>query len=130
MSGIKYTAEQIEELLKNKYVEKCSAKSITFSKECKQEAVKLWDQWDSSKEVFLKMWFPDYVSNSRTPIRSINRWRKNNEKWMVESKRWRKKNMNPDFDPSKMTKDEYIEYLEAKLAIVEELKKIDRWEYP
>jgi hypothetical protein len=29
-----------------------------------------------------------------------------------------------------MTKDEYIEYLEMKLAIVEELKKIDSWNYP
>jgi hypothetical protein len=29
-----------------------------------------------------------------------------------------------------MTKDEYIEYLEAKLALVEELKKLDKWNYP
>ena len=29
-----------------------------------------------------------------------------------------------------MTKDEYIEYLETKLAIVEELKKIDKYDYP
>ena len=130
MAGIKYTKNQILELEANKYVEKCSSKSITFTKECKIKAVELWEKWNFSKEVFSQLWFPYYISDSKTPIRCINRWRKNNEKWNIESKRWRKKNMNPNFDISKMTKEEYIEYLEMKLAIAEEIKKIDSWNYP
>lgn len=35
MSKKTYTDEQRNELLKNKYIEKCTEKYITFTKECK-----------------------------------------------------------------------------------------------
>jgi len=39
---MKYNKNQIEEIKNNKYVLKCSDNSITFTKECKLQSVKLW----------------------------------------------------------------------------------------
>lgn len=127
MAEIKYNTEQIKELLNNKYVKNCTPKNITFTKECKIEVLKQWKEWIFYRDIFRNIWFPEYIVNSKIPERSYNRWKRNDKKWVIENKKWRKKT---EYDPSKMTKDEYIEYLEMKLAIVEELKKIDSWNYP
>jgi len=42
---MKYNKNQIEEILNNNYILKCSENSLTFTKECKIESVKLWNQW-------------------------------------------------------------------------------------
>lgn len=129
MTEAKYTKEQIKELNLNKNVSNCTNKHIIFTKEFKIKAVKLAKKYISTKEIFKKYWFPEYVINSDTPKNSLNRWKRNiNIKWTIEVNKWRKKKERLDI--LKMTKDEYIEYLEAKLAIVEELKKIDFWGYP
>lgn len=129
MVKIKYTAKQIRELENNKYVKSCSNKNITFTKECKIRALELEESWIFRKEIFKWLWFPDYVVNTFLPTKSINRWKNNvNKKWIIEEKKWRQ--VREYTDISKMTKDEYIEYLEAKLCIIEELKKIDKWDYP
>jgi len=44
MAEIKYTNEQIAELLKNKYVKNCTNKNITFTKEFKLESIKQSDK--------------------------------------------------------------------------------------
>lgn len=129
MAEIKYRKEQIIELLRNKYVKSCTNKNISFTKEFKIELIKQSDNWMFYKDIFKNFWFPEYIINSEIPRNSLNRWKRNiNKKWIIEENKWRKK--KEMLDISKMNKDEYIEYLEAKLAIVEELKKIDLWNYP
>ena len=129
MAKVKYTEEQIKELENNKYVKRCTNKNITFTKEFKLELIKQTKNWIFYKDIFKNFWFPEYVINSEIPRNSLNRWKRNiSRKWLIEENKWRKK--KEIIDVLKMTKDEYIEYLEAKLAIIEELKKIDRWEYP
>ena len=129
MAEIKYNDKQIKELLKNKYVKNCTNKNITFTKEFKLELIKQSNKWFFYKDIFKKFWFPKYIINSEIPRNSLNRWNKNiNIKWVIEENKWRKK--KEYFDTSKMTKDEYIEYLEAKIALIEELNKVDFWKYP
>ena len=129
MALIKYTENQIQELLQNKYVKSCSSKNITFTKECKLEALKLEETNWNRKEIFELLWFPEYVFNTRIPTKNIDRWKRNiKNKWIIEKRRWRK--IKEVFDVSKISKDEYIAYLEAKILLSEELKQIDNWGYP
>lgn len=125
----KYNQEQIKELKRNRYVKNCTCKHLIFTKSCKLKAIELSKQYTTPKEIFTQLWFPDYIVHSKTPSRSITRWKsviKNT--WWVEEKKWRRRAERIDI--SKMTKDEYIFYLEAKLAIAEELKKLTNWDYP
>lgn len=132
MSKQEYTKEQIKELQNNSCVKTCSSKYITFTDSFKLRALELDKKYIIPKKIFIDFWFPEYLVNSEIPSNSLKRWRRNIKKkwitWLVNTKKWRKK--KEKFDINKMTKDEYIEYLEMKLAIVEELKKIDLWNYP
>ncbi len=129
MAEIKYSNKQRSELLKNKYVRNCTNKNITFTKECKIEALKLEKQWIFRKDIFQELWFPEYVYNSKIPTKSIDRWKRNiNRKWIIEESKWRKK--KEKFDISKMSKDEELEYLRAENAYLKELKKLVEWNYP
>ncbi len=129
MAEIKYTAEQIKELKDNEYVKNCTNKHIVFKKEFKSKAIALANNYISSKEIFKECWFPKYVIFSDIPRNSLSRWKRNIKiKWVIEENKWRKK--KEYFDISKMTKDEELEYLRAKVAVLEELKKLTDWNYP
>ena len=129
MWEIKYNNEQIKELESNKYVKSCTNKNINFTKECKIKVLELNKKWIFTKEIFQSLWFPEYVINSKIPSKSLDRWKRNIKiKWLIEENKWRKK--KEKFDVSKMSKDEYIEYLETENAILKELKKLIDWEYP
>jgi len=128
MAEIKYTEEQVNELKKNKYVKSCTNKNVNFTLECKEKSVKLWNNWLSTKEIFEKLWFQEYITNSHIPASSLNRWRKNLDKWTVEYQKWRPKKEKIDF--TNMTLEQENEYLKTKLAYYEELKKLVDWEYP
>ena len=52
MSKRIFTREQIEGLLKNKNIKRCSERSITFSKEFKTAAVHLYEKGLTSTEIF------------------------------------------------------------------------------
>lgn len=127
MREIKYTKEQIKELLANKYVKSCTTKNITFTKECKLEALKMEKQLIFRKEIFKKLWFPEYIVHSDIPTKSIDRWKRNVKlKWLIEKNKWRPKKEKIDFE--NMTLEQENEYLRAKLAYYEEIKKyIDSW---
>ncbi len=126
MAGIKYNKEQIEELQKNKYVKKVTEKYITFTLECKIEFLKLSEKWVFYREIFKKLWFPEYIFKSQITERAYQRWKRNLKKWEIEKTKWKPKKEKIDFD--NMNKDQYIEYLEAKVAYYEEIKKyIDSW---
>lgn len=128
MWKVKYTELQRNELKANKYVKNCTEKHVVFKRCFKNKAVNLHKEM-IPKDIFRKFWFPDYIINSEIPKNSVARWEKNiNDKWVIEENKWRK--IKKYINISEMNKDEYIEYLEAKLALTEELKNIDLGEYP
>ena len=132
MSKIEYTEEQIKELLNNPYIKDCSSKYITFTDEFKIKALELDSNWVYHRKIFEDFWFPEYIFNSNIVPQSLWNWRyklKNKWlSWLIKTKKWRKK--KEKIDISKMTKEEYIEYLEAKTAYLEELHKTAYWYYP
>jgi hypothetical protein len=123
-----YTDTQIEELLKNKYVEKCSKKYITFSKDCKIEVLRLSKEQIFYRDIFKILWFPEYIVNWKVPERSYNRWRRNLTVWKIESVKWRKKKNKVDI--SKMTLEEQNEYLKTEVVFLSELHKQIYGHYP
>lgn len=132
MSKQTYTEAQIQELLSNKYVKKCTKSYITFTKECKYEVLKLSKNRYFYRDIFAKLWFPEYITYSQVPRNALKRWQKIvREKWfrqIEESKKWRK--IKEKIDISQMSKEEYINYLEAKVAYLEELDKVIPWKSP
>lgn len=131
MAKIKYSIEQTQELQENKYVKKCSNKNITFTKECKEKSVELWNKWLTTKEIFEELKFPKYIIKSEIPAKSLNRWRESIEKWRIESKRWRKKwHKIKTIKFEEFTDKEKIEYLQAENAYLKELHKQIYWHYP
>lgn len=132
MSKQEYSKTQIKELLNNANVKKCSSKYITFNDNFKLTALKLDKKGIIYRDIFEKYWFPEYIINSRIPEKSLKNWRyKAKHKWinsLQNTQKWRKKKEKVDI--SKMTKDEELEYLRTKVAILEELKKLLDWEYP
>jgi transposase len=76
MSKRIFTKEQINELLKNKNVARCSDKSITYHKDFKIEAVKQRDDGLSVREIFKKAGFNLDIIGRETPERRLGAWRK------------------------------------------------------
>ena len=133
MSHKEYTPEQIIELSQNPYVAKCSSKYISYTYECKEKILHLYEKeglW--SREAFLYLGFPTYIVYSTLPKNCVKTWKKIVwEQWLIwlkESKRWRKKKekslwwnwwswwVPPQFDE--------LEYLRAKVAYLEEENKV------
>ena len=132
MSKIIYTNSQIEELESNIYVEKCTTKQIRFTNEFKIELLKLSDKWIFYREIFKKLWFPEYVINSKVPWISFTRM-KNIFKnkwlvWLIWAKKWRP--VKEKVDISKMSLIEKNNYLETENSYLKEIHKIAYWYYP
>ena len=127
MQKVKYNQNQINELKTIKYVKNVTQKHIVFTTECKLKVIDFSKKWIFYREIFEKLWFPDYVINSEIPKESLKRWKRNiSKKGVIEEKKWRNKKEKIDFN--NMTKEQYIEYLEAKVAYLEEIKKyIESW---
>lgn len=133
MSHKTYSKQQVEELLSNEYVAWCSEKYITFTDEFKLLCIEQDNLWIYHREIFSLCSFPDYVVHSKVPEMCLKRWRamirKSWEQWLTWNKKWRSK--KEKIDTSKMSKDEYIEYLEAQVASMSEVQKfLKRWKYP
>lgn len=117
-----YNAQQIQELSSNIYVEKCSKRYITFTKECKLEFIKLHKQWEFYRDIFTRFGFPEYIVRSQLPERCSQRWRKLfTEQWVLwfSKKKWRSKKDKKDI--SKMSLEEQNEYLRAEVAYLRKL---------
>lgn len=100
MAEIKYSKEQIEELLNNKYVKDCTSKYISFTDEFKIKVLELDNKWIYHRKIFEDFWFPEYIFKSNVVNRSLWNWRhKLKNKWLyglVKNKKWRKKKENID----------------------------------
>ena len=121
MAEIKYNQDQINELKTIKYVKNVTNKNITFTTEFKYELIKLSKRWLFYKNIFKKLWFPEYIINSKIPERSYHRWNNKSKKWLLEDKKWRSKKENIDF--GNMTLEQENEYLKTKIAYYEEMMK-------
>lgn len=123
MSTKHYTPDQIEELLKNPYISKCSPKYITYTYACKEQALRLYETRKfSSREIWRSLGFPSYITESAIPKDSIKAWKKIvSEQWFIwlkESRRWRKKKEKPPWWEN-IPENETVEYLKAKIAYLE-----------
>lgn len=129
MSNKIYTDKQLEVLRKNKYIKKCSSKSISFTNELKQKAVELDSIWKYFRDIFIELWFPDFIVNSDVPEQSLKNWRRIFKKdwiiWLTEDKRWRKKKNRIDI--SKMSLEEELKFFKTKSAYLEEENRILKW---
>lgn len=133
-----FTQKQINELLKNKNVDKCSPKSITYNNKFKVDAVKkYYQQGYSPSMIFKEAGFDLSVVDSDKAKGCLGRWRKiyneQGEAKLSKSHKGgprRKKEFKTKYKNSK----EKIKYLETKLAYLEEenklLKKMKKFEKP
>lgn len=133
MSHKRYNKEQIQELEWNKYVQSCSEKYISFTDEFKLLCIEQDTLWEYHRDVFSLCGFPTYIIESKVPSMCLKRWkslvRSSWESWLVWNKKGRPK--TEKLDTSKMSKDEYIQYLEAQVASMSEVQKyMKRWKYP
>jgi transposase-like protein len=77
MNKIIFTKEQIEQLLKNENVTKCSETSISYSKPFKIKAVKLYnEQGLSPSEIFKQAGFDLNVIGKKKPKGRMECWNK------------------------------------------------------
>jgi len=75
MSKRRFNELQILEILGNPHVAKCSEKSISYSKEFKQLAVKKYQEGMSAREVFIEAGFNLPLIGEDVPDSRMGRWR-------------------------------------------------------
>lgn len=76
MSKRIFTKEQIKEFLKNKNIKKCSEKSITYNKDFKMTATKLYEHGLTPAEIFRQADFDLNVIGKDKPKDCLLRWNK------------------------------------------------------
>ena len=76
MSKRRFTSEQINSLLDNKYVAKCSDKSITYAKEFKLWAVKKYEEGMTGRSIFKEAGFDVELIGKNLPDDRLLSWRK------------------------------------------------------
>ena len=132
MAKIKYTQFQISELKQNKYVKDCTEKYITFTDEFKMKVLKWVEKWKYHRQIFYDCGFPDYVWATDLVPRIVGNWKYKMKtkwlEWIIWTQKWRKK--WEKIDITKMTREELIEYYEAKNAYLKELYKQAHGHYP
>jgi hypothetical protein len=94
--------------------------------------LQLGDKWLFHREIFDKLWFPEYITKSNVPWRTYTRY-KNIKKinwliWLIWTKKWRP--TKEKVDVSKMSSEEKIIYLETENAYLKELHKTAYGHYP
>lgn len=75
MSKKLFNQEQINMLLQNPNVEKCSEKSITYSKDFKVAAIQQWEAGTPPQEIFRQAGFNVSIIGLEKPGACLNRWR-------------------------------------------------------
>ena len=114
-----FNQEQINMLLQNPNVEKCSEKSITYSKDFKVTAIQQWEAGVSPQEIFRQAGFNVSVIGLDKPKQCLKRWRRTFREKGVNSLKTetRGKSKNGGRKKTKWENDkEKIKYLEAEVA--------------
>jgi len=124
MSKRIFTKNQIEDLLLNKNVERCSEKSITYSKEFKIRAIKQYNEEGlSSTMIFKQAGFDLNIIGKDTPDGLMYTWRKIlKEKGLKELSKETRGRGRIGKGPQniKGSDKEKMEFLELKIAYLEE----------
>lgn len=117
MSKRIFTKEQAEELVRNINVSKCSTRSITYSKNFKTKAVRLYAEGLTSREIFSQAGFDLNTVGRYQPKRCLERWnktwRRKGERGLVAETRGKSgRPKNPKF----LSDADKIKWLEAEIA--------------
>ena len=116
-----FNPEQIKELLNNKNVDRCSSKSITYSKQFKVWAVKkYYDDGYSPSMIFREAGFNLEVIGKSRPKICLKQWKKiynhkGKDGFSQENRGRSKRKPKMKFK----SKDEEIEYLKTKIAYID-----------
>lgn len=115
-----FTQEQITNLQRNTYVQSCSSKSLTFTKDFKEHVIHAYTQeFLSPQTIFKEAGFDLSVIGRETPKECIQRWKKIvKEKGVEELQEQRGKNARGR-NPKPKTDTERIQYLEAKVEYLQ-----------
>ncbi len=117
-----FNSKQIKELLSNKQVDKCSPKSITYSKKFKLWAVKkYYEDGDSPNMIFREADFNLNIIGKSRPKGCLRLWRKiyntKGEKELSKENRGSLSRRKPKMKFK--NKDEEIKYLKTKIAYID-----------
>lgn len=112
-----FNQKQIEELLNNKNVVKCSPKSITYNNKFKLEAIrKYYDKGYSPKIIFEEAGFNLSWIGKDKPKQCLKRWK---DKYRQGKGALIKENRGGPGRRSKHINKDSIEYLKTKIAYLE-----------
>lgn len=117
MSKRRFTSEQINGLLGNRNVSKCSDRAITYDKDFKVKAVKQYrDDGKSAKQIFKESGFDLDAVGETTPQNCLKTWRRifkiKGAAGLITETRGRSGRPRT----KELTDAKKIEYLEAKVA--------------
>jgi len=118
MSKRNLTKEQVEVLLGNDYVVRCSNKAITYNKEFKVLAIKQYNEEGlTSKEIFERAGFDLKVIGKDTPKGLLRDWNRKYRDKGIEGLLTETRGKGGGRPKSKgVTDKDKIEFLEAKVA--------------
>lgn len=134
-----FNQEQIKELLKNKYVNKCSSKSITYNKDFKLRAIrKYYQEGFSPSMIFKEAGFNLNTIGRKKAGDCLVRWRriynKQGKRGLTQEQRGGKESGGGRPKEKFKNDKEEIVYLKTKVAYLKEenhfLKKIRELEKP
>jgi len=115
-----FTENQIEQLLKNKNVLRCTKKSITYGKKFKIDAINLYQQGLTSNEVFRQLGFNLDIIGRDRPKKSINRWKNLIKTKGINGLLGYRRNHGGRPKTKNFSDKEKIKYLEARVAYLKE----------
>jgi len=118
MSKRIFTREQIEELLRNPHVTKCSEKAISYSKEFKVKAVRLYnEQGFGPQDIFIQAGFNLNVIGKKKPKSLMRDWNQIYRTKGEDGLKTETRGGNGGRPKTKyQTDEEKIQYLEAQVA--------------
>lgn len=117
MSKRRFTSEQINGLLGNRNVAKCSDRAITYNKDFKVRAVKQYqDEGKSAKQIFKEAGFDLNAIGKDRPKVCLQDWRRIFKRKGIRGLKTETRGWSGRPRIKKLTDAKKIEWLEAKVA--------------